>query len=315
MTGDQLAELKSPEWIYQDLIIRGHLVLIVAEPNGGKTTIFRHLAGDFSTKGYRVVYVNADISGAEAAEFAQQAEDEGWNAILPDCIPGRSIKDVFSNLRTMNESGRDLSEMVFIFDTLKKLGDVISKSSMRELLALLRSLSAKGATIICLGHTNKYPGADGKPVYEGVGDLRADVDELIYLLPKKNDDGSMTVSTLPNKVRGDFQAITFCIKPDRRVERAAGYIDVEAQRIEEDRFRRDQVDIKVIEEAIATGCEKQYEIVDHCRGAGMSIRRTRALLDRYGKGQYQRWTIERLGARNALVYRPLDSDDALPRGM
>ena len=45
---------------------------------------------------------------------------------------------------------------------------------------------------------------NGKPIYEGTGDLRSDVDELIYFIPEKHEDGSMTVSTDPDKTRGKF---------------------------------------------------------------------------------------------------------------
>ena len=54
------------------------------------------------------------------------------------------------------------SGQVFIFDTLKKMTDVINKRAAKDLLATLRGLSTKGMTIILLAHTNKYKGADHK---------------------------------------------------------------------------------------------------------------------------------------------------------
>ena len=54
----------------------------------------------------------------------------------------------------------------------------------------------------------------------------SDVDEMIYLESQRNADGSMTVSTYPDKVRNTFEAITFTISADREVSRS-DFIDVE----------------------------------------------------------------------------------------
>ena len=56
-------KIANPEWIIENLVIRGHVLLIPAEPNGGKTTLLTSLAGDMVKKGYNVYYVNSDVSG------------------------------------------------------------------------------------------------------------------------------------------------------------------------------------------------------------------------------------------------------------
>lgn len=302
MSDDEIAELKSPEWIVPDLIISGHLVIVVAEPNGGKTTIFCHLAGEMVRAGYRVFYVNADISGSNAAEFIETARDGGWVPMLPDLRPGLSMQDVVARLETMNKAGGDLSGVVFIFDTFKKMTDVIAKTKVREILRLLRSLTAKGMTIVLLGHTNKYRDADGKPVFEGTGDVRSDADELIYLIPQKHPDGSMTVSTEPNKVRGDFTPITFNLTRDRQVIRAPEYVDTATSRLREERYQTDAPDIRVILDAIEAGDVKQTEIIEHCRSHRISKRTTLRLLRDYAQGTHQQWKAERGMERNTMRY-------------
>ena len=146
------------------------------------------------------------------------------------------MEDVLRNLRSMAERKDDYSGIIFIFDTLKKMTDVINKKRSKELYLLLRSLSAKGMTIILLAHTNKYNDTEGKPIYEGTGDLRSDVDEMIYFIPEKHPDGSMTVSTDPDKKRGNFQPITFEIDPDRNVTQT-DYVDV-ASKIKAEKISR-----------------------------------------------------------------------------
>jgi KaiC/GvpD/RAD55 family RecA-like ATPase len=302
----EVAELKSPEWIIQDLVIRGHLIIVVAEPNGGKTTIFSHLAGEMVSKGYRVFYVNADISGSDAAHFIQQSRKGGWVALLPDLKPGLSMNDVIDNLKKMNASTDPLDDVVLVFDTLKKMTDVISKKSVKELLNLLRSLTGKGVTIILLGHTNKYKDADGKPVYEGTGDVRSDPDELIYLIPQQHDDKSMTVSTDPSaKVRGDFKPITFNISRDRQVTRAGEYVDTFALRKAQAQYEIDAPEIEVITQALEAGSLKQSEIVEFCKGHRIGKRTTLRLLNTYAKGHYQRWVKERTFQHNAITYRAI----------
>jgi len=179
-----------PEWLFENLIIQGHVIVIPAPPNGGKTTIFLHIAGILAEQGIDVYYVNADVGQSDAKAMVEMAEARGFNLLLPDLKPGLSMEDVVRHLIEMNESGGDFSGAVFVFDTLKKMVDVITKSRAKELYKLLRSLSAKGMTLILLAHTNKYNDANGRPIYEGTGDLRSDVDELIYFVPKKNDDGT-----------------------------------------------------------------------------------------------------------------------------
>ena len=302
VSDDEISKLKRPDWIIRDLVIRGHMVIVVAEPNGGKTTIFAHLAGEMVQAGYRVFYVNADISGSDAAEFIEASKAGKWTALLPDLIPGMSMQDVIERLETMNAGGGDLDDAVFIFDTLKKMTDMISKTSVKALLKLLRSLTGKGVTIILLGHTNKYKDQDGKPVYEGTGDVRADADELIYLIPQRHTNKSMTVSTEPNKVRGDFRPITFEIDADRNVTRAAEYIDTATARADQERYAADLPDIRVIIDAIEAGKHKQTEIVEHCRGHRISKRTTLRVLRDYDHGSHQQWRSERAFERNVIRY-------------
>ena len=70
-----------------------------------------------------------------------------------------------------------LGNIVLIVDTLKKFVELMSKGGARLFFSLMRALTQRGATVILLGHTNKHRGPDGKLVFEGVGDVRADVDE------------------------------------------------------------------------------------------------------------------------------------------
>ena len=298
----ELRAISDPKFIIDGLVVAGHLILVAAEPNGGKTTIFMHLSGEMVRKGFNVIYVNADISGGDAKGFGAMAEELGVLLLLPDMRVGKSMANVVSDLEKMNREAGDYSGLVFVFDTLKKMADVISKRASKDLLRTLRGLTARGATIILLAHTNKYKGDDGKPIYEGTGDLRSDVDELIYLIPEKHSDGSMTVSVEPDKTRAKIKRMTFDIGEDRAVTLREDYVDVLASHAKMRRREDDQECIERVTEAIESKLIKQSEIVEHCKEHRISRNKALACLKRYSSGDEQLWVEEKGFARNVKTY-------------
>ena len=79
-----------------------------------------------------------------------------------------------------------------------------------------------GATIILLGHANKYRDANGNLIFEGTNDMRSDSDDLIFFSHEKTFDGGIDVTTMIDttigaKVRGLFKPFSFNIDQDRRV--------------------------------------------------------------------------------------------------
>jgi len=98
--------------------------------------------------------------------------------------------------------GGDLRGHVFFVDTLKKFADLMNKGGSREFFRLMRGLTVRGCTAVLNGHTNKHRGPDGKLIFEGVGDVRNDVDELIYIeATDKDAQGTVTINMVPDKVR------------------------------------------------------------------------------------------------------------------
>ncbi|MEC9040435.1 MAG: hypothetical protein VX787_12990 [Pseudomonadota bacterium] len=284
VSDDEMDEIQNSEFIADGLIVRGHLVAVVAEANGGKTTIFFHLAGQMVEKGYTVVYVNADVSGGDAKPYHAMAKEKGIRLLLPDMKVGQSMDGVVKMLEKMRLAEGDYSDYVFIFDTWKKMCDVLSKRDAKNVFMTLRALTARGMTIILLAHTNKYKGVDGMPVYEGTVDLRNDCDELIYLLPEKRPDGSMVVSTLPDKTRAAIDKITWEIDQRRNVRLHESYEDVLTRRKEREQIATDQDVIERIEERLQKREAKQSELLSYCKEHGISSqRRVRRCLQRYSQ--------------------------------
>ncbi len=302
LTDEEAAMISDPQWIYPNLIIQGHVIAIPAPPNGGKTTIFMWLASQIATD-YHVYYVNADVSGGDAKKMILDANKFGYDMLLPDMKVGLSMDNVVKNLEEMNEANADYSEVIFIFDTLKKMTDVINKSKAKQLYKTFRGLSGKGMTIILLGHTNKYDDKEGRPIYEGTGDLRADVDELIYLIPKKNDDGSMTVSTNPDKVRGSFKPITFTISAEREVFQSEEYVDVAKIQKVTCQQEQDEPAIEAISDALQSGKTKQIEIITHCKNYSIGKRTVANVLKRYQHPPVKLWSRNKGFQNNTWLYQ------------
>jgi len=297
VTDEELDKIQDAKWLYQDLVIEGHIIVIAAEPNGGKTTIFEFVAAQMARDIIKnVVYINADIASSDIRRANNKAKEGGYKLLVPDIKLGKSMTDITKGLIKENKTVSNLNEVVYIFDTLKKMADVICKKDMKGLLKVLRGLTAKGATIILLAHTNKYKDSDGNPIFEGTGDVRADVDELIYLIPMKKDDGSMVVSTKPDKVRGNFKPITFNISPDRVVIQEGGFVDIDYEKS----LIENQEIASIIKMAIVMGHNYQASIIEFSKKeGGFSKRKVLDILKTFNP---RMWTTKNIGKNNKLIY-------------
>ena len=295
----EVEEIAEAEFIIDGLIPKGQSTIICAEPNGGKTTIFFHLAGEMRKKGFDVIYVNADCSAIDAKPYSRQAKQMDIAHLVPDMKAGKSMEHVINDLRELNNEAHDLSNTVFIFDTLKKMADMINKSSIKNILGLFRSLTGKGATIISLAHANKYKGRDGQPIYEGTGDVRADVDNLIYLISEKHDDRSMTVSAEPDKERAVLRSVSFKIDPNRKVTLLSKYENINEKRDANNQRDKDDNIITAICEAIGKDSLNQTEIVRYCSALDISRNSCLGVLNRY---ESQLWITQAHSENNAKKY-------------
>lgn len=310
LTDEEVAAIADPVWAYENLLIQGHYLVLCAAPNGGKTTIMIYVAGKLVKAGYEVLYINADVAGTDAKAMHEQARRSGFRMLFPDLKAGKGVSDILVQLERMADSGTDLGGYVVIIDTLKKLTSLMDKKAQQRIYGLLRRLTGKGLTVCINSHTNKYAGADGMPVYEGTNDVRSDCDELIYLVATKDEaTGELTVSTIPDKVRGTFVPVTFTIDANRRVTRVDGYVDVLTEQRQRQQYDEDGDRIALIEEVLANGRRNQAEVVEALSGK-VNHKTVRRLLRTYGaRDSYrQHWHSERGFQRNVWFYTLLNHD-------
>jgi hypothetical protein len=312
MTDAEVDAITDPGWVTENLIPEGHVVAVVSPPNGGKTTVLFHLCKSI-TSNHKVVYVHADAHPAEAKEKYFQAKESGFRYLTPDFKVGLSMEDVVGHLEQLAASDADLKGQVWFFDTLKKMTNVIQKAALKDLLQTMRKLSARGMTIVLVAHTNKHKDSDGKTVYEGTGDLRADVDELIYLDPIENPEGGLTISTRPDKVRAIFEPLTFELDADRNVSLKEKFVDVPIQLAQQKKLSKDLDIIEIITDAIHASMHKQADIISYCKAeGGFGEHRIRRVLREYSKPPNRRWIAKKQLQNNAYRYQLVSAVMSLP---
>lgn len=281
MSIEQVAKLADQKFVEPDLFVHGHVIVLPAPPNAGKTTIvFFHLAPRWTGQ-YTVLYVDADSNPSDVKRMHGHAMKHGIRYITPDYIEGGSAEKTLRDLEALAKSDADLGAYILVIDTLKKFANVIHKAGMRTLMKLFRKLSSKGMTVILLAHTNKYRDAEGNLVFEGVQDLKSDCDEMIYLEPRENPNGSLTVSSRRDKARALISQFTWTIHRDRTVTRESDYIDVLSDSKQKALREKDEAVIEAIMEALSSGIETQTEVLAHCAQRRLNEKRVRKVLKSY----------------------------------
>lgn len=309
LTSTEVSNLASPNWVVPNLVIEGHVIALCAEPNAGKTTLSMALAVEMASKNYEVFYINADISASDARHAIQQAQSGGFKLLLPDFKAGKSLDKIRNELERVSLSDLDLTGCVFIIDTLKKFVDMIDKGSNKSFNMLLRRLAAKNATTMVLCHTNKHKDANGQLIFEGTGDLRADVDELIYL-EVADSEGNRLITTRPDKVRGVFRPLTYRIDADRNITQLPETLDVGAINYQNEQLKNDDSTIKAIGQYLEKNrWGNQKSILNALLNYGHPERVIKGVLkkfsDRSDADLPILWTTKR-GNGKEVIYYPTD---------
>lgn len=171
------------------MITTGTVTLVYAPSGAGKTVwilgnLFQSIRNNLIS-GSNVIYFNEDDGAKGVLQKAKLGGKHGITMVTLANSPDprlRNTKDALHLLNAIRMEG-EADGKIIICDTLKKFAPVLNKADMREILHVFREFAAAGGTVVLLGHCNKHRTMDGRLVYEGVGDLKADVDNMFGLDP------------------------------------------------------------------------------------------------------------------------------------
>jgi len=220
VTCEQVEAMQQTRLLCGGLIGQGHLAVICAPAGAGKTQMAKFVAMRLAPE-FKVLFFQEDASAGDLPALHEHAQAHGYS-LMNSTLAGSSPDKQLEVLEGLVKDAVDLNNFVLIFDTLKKFCDLMSKGGSRGFFRLMRALTLRGATVILLGHVNKHKSADGKPLFEGVGDVRNDVDELIYLeSTPRADDGTVTMTMRPDKARCAIKEATFVLDTHTMIVRQA----------------------------------------------------------------------------------------------
>jgi hypothetical protein len=285
LSEEEITEMEDAEFLVEGLIISCQINIIAAKPGAGKTSILMEELGRAVKAGCRVSYVNMDCGAGDVKFWSQKAKENGFTMITPHFQGGDGIERWMAGLERMADGHTDLSKLVIVVDTLKKIADLMSKAKVKAVMSLLRALTAQKATIACAAHCNKQSTHSGELQYEGTGDVEGDCDNLIYLESSRDEQsGVRTTSTYPSdKVRGIFKRRSWHLHEDRSVDAAEEFIDVKVEADVQTQAERDVTYIQLITEGIRAGKQKRTDLWDYCHGR-IPRRSFDNVLKRYSQG-------------------------------
>ncbi len=187
---DEMEErLQRERDVIPQMITTGTVTLVYAPSGAGKTVwilgnLFQSIDNGL-IRGEDVIYFNEDDGARGVIQKAKLGDQRGMTMVTLSNSNDPSLKNTEDALRLLNliRMEGEADGKIVICDTLKKFAPVLNKGDMRNVLHVFREFAASGGTVILLGHCNKHRTLDGRLVYEGVGDLKADVDNMFGLDP------------------------------------------------------------------------------------------------------------------------------------
>jgi hypothetical protein len=283
LTVEQVEKMQQTRMIGRGVLGHQHLVALLGAAGSGKTAVATDFLARELAQRYRVLYFQEDASAGDLPRLHEHASQCGYQ-LLNSTLAGCSTEDQLSVLRDLAKSGHDLSDVVMIFDTVKKYADLMSKGGTRAFLTLMRSLTLRGATVLLLGHTNKHRGPDGKLMFEGVGDVRNDVDELLYIEAGEKDAAGMVTMTIkPDKARCVVREVSFQLDTaTMQVIELPRVVDVAAELADRKQREEDAELITATCAALASGGTTHSELIKRvCADTGQGRNAVAKVVNRY----------------------------------
>lgn len=319
---DQLArQFRDQVLVLGSIILMYQSSVIYASPNTGKTLVVLRLLIDAIQQGRidpsMVFYINVDDTPNGLIEKLKLVDQYGFH-MLAEGYNGFEADDLLNILAELIMNDQ-VKGVILILDTLKKFTDLMDKRLASRFSNAIRQFVLRGGTCICLAHTNKHRGSNGKPVYAGTTDIIDDADcaYLMYEINLDIDAGTKTVLFENIKARGHVArqvAYRYSISEGlsyremlESVEPVDGIKVFSLQQAAA--LESDAKAIDAIAQCISEGIDTKMKLaITAARRSGVSKRMTLRLIEKFtgSNPEVHRWFYA-VGERGAMKFRLLNS--------
>lgn len=147
------------EYLYQDFIVKNEITMFAAPPSSGKSLISVALCNLFllNKRINQIIYFDADNGTATLKERNIHNLKKKWLKQFRYFHESQVTKaQMLQIIKQLQKT--DLKDVLIIFDSIKNFmigGDRDKNRDVSKVMEVLKSLRARGATVLFLHHTNK----------------------------------------------------------------------------------------------------------------------------------------------------------------
>jgi len=198
------ASIKATKYVVSEVVVRGKHTLMVAQASVGKSTIvLKGVCEQINLgviSGNKVIYMTGDGGYEDVVEKAELVENYGIDNVWVDGLHDFDMRKDFYNVMSKLIKDENASGVVLILDVLRNVADPMDKKSMQNYNESVNKFLLAGGTVITCVHANKHLDGDGKPIIEGVSDVRDGCD-CTFLLTKTVEGGQAHVTLNRDKAK------------------------------------------------------------------------------------------------------------------
>lgn len=303
-------ELVNQTFILDGIAIAGHLTVIYAKPNTGKTLLVIKMLIDSIEAGRiqpdNVIYINADDNAHGLVTKLKLAEKHGFLMLSPG-ENGFKTQDFLLHIQNLIATNQARGTVI-VLDTLKKFTDLMDKKVGSKFMDIAREFSLKGGSMILLAHTNKNRNKDGKAVFGGTSDIVDDCDGAFILDEVTKTENIKTVLFEKIKARGTVEeeiTFSYSVKPTEYPALIESITRGNAAEASQAKLfinkLSDKPAIEAVLNCLANGTHKRTDIL-YMKHENVSRRIVEKCLDDY-TGDL--WKCE-IGDKNSKIYYKLE---------
>ena len=201
---DMRSSIKATKYAISEVAVIGKHTLMVAQASVGKSLItLKGICEQINTGeilGKNVIYMTGDAGFEDIVEKSELIHNYGINQVYVDGFCKFNIRKNFYNIMTKLIKDENASGVILIVDVLRNVANPMDKIDMQNYNESVNKFLLAGGTVITCVHANKHLDGDGKPIIEGVSDVRDGCD-CTFLLTKTVDSGNAYITLSRDKAK------------------------------------------------------------------------------------------------------------------